>query len=85
MGKAAGWASTLLRFVGPKMRHMGAGIARSRAPEALAYVEQHFGRKLHEQNVLMGGRIVDLAREKKMPHEALTKLVERLRAVPANP
>jgi hypothetical protein len=80
VGKAEAWASTLLRFVGPLTLKVGIGLARSRAPEAVAYVEQHFGRKLHAQNVLMARRIVDLAVERGTPHEALGKLLERLEA-----
>lgn len=53
VGKAEAWASTLLRFVGPLTLKVGVGLARSRAPEAVAYVEDHFGRKLHAQNVAM--------------------------------
>ena len=78
MGKAEAWASPLLRFVGPMTLKVGIGLARSRAPEAVAYVEQHFGRKLHAQNVVMARRIVDLAVERGTPHEALRKLLERL-------
>jgi hypothetical protein len=80
VGKAEAWASTLLRFVGPLTLRVGIGLARSRAPEAVAYVEQHFGRKLHAQNVVMARRIVDLAVERGTPHEALQKLLERLEA-----
>ena len=78
VGKAEAWASTLLRFVGPMTLKMGVGLARSRAPEAVAYVEQHFGRKLHAQNVVMARRIIDLAVERGTPHEALNELLERL-------
>jgi hypothetical protein len=80
VGKAEAWASTLLRFVGPLTLKVGIGLARSRAPEAVAYVEQHFGRKLHAQNVVMARRIVDLAEDRGTPHEALRKLLERLEA-----
>jgi hypothetical protein len=80
VGKAEAWASTLLRFVGPLTLKVGLGLARSRAPEAVAYVEQHFGRKLHAQNVAMARRIVDLAVERGTPHEALGKLLGRLEA-----
>lgn len=79
VGKAEAWASTLLRFVGPLTLKVGVGLARSRAPEAVAYAEQHFGRKLHAQNLLMAERIVELARGKGTPHEALAKLLEMLR------
>lgn len=79
VGKAEAWASTLLRFVGPMTLKVGIGLARARAPEAVQYVEQHFGRKLHAQNVAMAEKIVDLAVQKGTRHEALAKLLESLR------
>jgi len=78
VGKAEAWASMLLRFVGPRTLKVGVGVARSRAPEAVHYVEEHFGRKLRAQNVLMAGRMVDLAREKGVRHDALEALRKRL-------
>ncbi|HEY8038544.1 MAG TPA: 2-dehydropantoate 2-reductase N-terminal domain-containing protein [Polyangiaceae bacterium] len=80
VGKAEAWASMLLRFVGPFTLKVGVGLARSRAPEAVAYVEQHFGRKLHAQNVAMAERIVELAGERGTKREALGKLLARLKA-----
>ncbi len=80
VGKAEAWAALLLRFVGPFTFKVGIGIARSRAQEAVRYVEQHFGRKLHAQNVAMAARIVDLAKEKGTRHDALDGLLARLRA-----
>jgi 2-dehydropantoate 2-reductase len=82
VGKPEAWASLLLRFVGPFTLKVGVGLARSRAPEAFAYVEHHFGRKLHAQNVLMADRMVELARERHTPHRALDSLLARLRMVP---
>jgi 2-dehydropantoate 2-reductase len=79
VGKAEAWASTLLRFVGPLTLKVGIGLAKSRAAEAVAYVEQHFGRKLHAQNVAMAEKMVELAIAKGTPREALGKLLESLR------
>jgi len=78
VGKAEPWAATLLRFVGPLTLKVGVGLARSRAPEALAYVEQHFGRKLHAQNVAMARSMVNLATQKGTRDEALRALFDRL-------
>jgi ketopantoate reductase len=78
VGKAEIWASTLLRFVGPRLLPLGVKLARSRAPEAVAYVEQHFGRKLHAQNVAMAAEMVDLASQKGTSNEALRELLARL-------
>ena len=80
VGKVATWASVVLRFVGPTTLKLGVALARSRAPEAVAYVEAHFGRKLHEQNVAMADAIVDLARERGVPHDAMIELTARLRS-----
>jgi hypothetical protein len=80
IGRAEAWASTLLRFVGPRMIRIGVGLARSRAPEALAYAEDHFGRKLHAQNVAMAAQMVELAREREVSAAKLEALLQRLRA-----
>ena len=81
VGKAEAWASMLLRFVGPRTLKMGVGLARSRAPEAVLYAEQHFGRKLHAQNVAMAGRMVDLARDQGVAAPSLAELYARLKGV----
>lgn len=84
LGRAVGtpeaWVSTLLHFVGPRLLKLGVSMARSRSPEALHYVDEHFGRKLHAQNVAMAEAMVDLARETGTPHAHLTELLGRLRA-----
>jgi ketopantoate reductase len=80
VGKAEVWASTLLRFVGPRLLPLGVKLARSRAPEAVAYVEQHFGRKLHAQHVAMAAEMVGLASQKGTSHAALRELLARLQA-----
>jgi hypothetical protein len=81
VGKAEAWASTLLRFVGPRTLKMGVCLARSRAPEAVHYAEEHFGRKLHAQNVAMAGRMIELARDKGVATPALAELYARLKGV----
>lgn len=80
VGKAEAWAGSLLRFVGPRTARLGIGMARSRAPEALAYVEHHFGRKLHAQNVAMAEAMLELAQELRVTWDALASLLVRLRA-----
>jgi hypothetical protein len=81
VGKAEAWAALLLRFVGPFTLKVAVGVARSRAEEAVRYVEQHFGRKLHAQNVAMAAQIVEMATEKGTPHAALGQLLAKLRMV----
>jgi ketopantoate reductase len=81
IGKAAVWVGAFASYAGPTMLKIGAALARRRYPEAFAYVEDHFGRKLHAQNVVMGRSIVDLARAKGTPHQALDTLLERLERI----
>jgi ketopantoate reductase len=80
IGRAEPWASTLLRFVGPRILRLGLGIARARAPEAIAYAEQHFGRKLHAQNIAMAEKMIELARQTNMPQTKMLALLERMRS-----
>jgi hypothetical protein len=80
VGKAEAWAAMLLRFMGPFTLKVSVGMARSRAEEAVRYVERHFGRKLHAQNVAMATRIVELAAERGTRHDALERLLARLHA-----
>lgn len=50
-----------------------------RSPEALHYVDVHFGRKLRAQHLEMADAMVDLAIDKRIPHEAIADLASRLR------
>ena len=82
VGKTPAWIDLLARFAGPTTLKIGIGLLRSRSPEVLAYVEEHFGRKLHAQNVVMARSIVALARERMMPATALRELLRRLEQAP---
>jgi 2-dehydropantoate 2-reductase len=78
LGKPPAWAAMLMRFVGPLVLKGGVAIARARAPEALQYTEEHFGHKLHAQNVAMAQAILALAREKGAKRHAMERLFGRL-------
>jgi 2-dehydropantoate 2-reductase len=78
IGKAAPWAALLLKFVTKTTLKLGVGLAKQKSPEAIFYVEEHFGRKLHAQNIAMARAIVELAKSKGTPHAALEELAERL-------
>jgi 2-dehydropantoate 2-reductase len=82
VGRAEAWATLLLRFVGPLTMKVAVGVARARAEEAVRYVEGHFGRKLHSQNVAMATRIVEMADDRGTPHAALQRLLAKLLEVP---
>jgi 2-dehydropantoate 2-reductase len=78
LGKPAPWASMLQRFMGERMLRMVVALARRQSPEALVYVEEHFGRKLRAQNLAMGEELLGLADEFGTPRRALGELVARL-------
>lgn len=78
IGSAASWAPMLVKFVGPNVLKMGVAIAEKSAPEALHYVDLHFGKKLRVQAKVMGLKLADLANAKKLPHEAIDLLNARL-------
>jgi hypothetical protein len=78
LGKPEAWSSMLPRFVRPFMLKAAVGVARSRFPDSVNYVEHHFRRKLLAQNILLGERMVELAKAKGTPHGALQRLHARL-------
>jgi 2-dehydropantoate 2-reductase len=80
VGHTPTWIDLLARFAGPISLRLGVGLARSRAPEVLSYVEEHFGMKLHAQNLAMARVIVAMAREKGTRADALQRLLGRLEA-----
>ena len=80
LGKVASWAHLLTRFVGPYTLKPAVALAHRLAPEALRFAEEHFGHKLHDQHLAMGGTILELGREVGLPMPALERLMEVLRA-----
>jgi hypothetical protein len=78
VGTGASWLGFLTPFIGPRMLRVGVSLGRARSPEAFAYVESHFGRKLHAQNLRMGKAVIELAKAKGTPHAALEGLLGRL-------
>lgn len=63
IGPVAPWAGLLLKFVNPLALKLGIRLAQKASAEAVHFVELHFGKKVHAQNVKMGHEIVELARE----------------------
>lgn len=79
LGKVASWAGLLTRFVGPYTLKPGVTLAKSLAPEAVKFVDAHFGPKLHAQHLAMGESILALGRGHGTPMPALSRLMEILR------
>jgi 2-dehydropantoate 2-reductase len=80
IGKAASFTPLLVKFVGPLTLRAGIALGRARSPEAVHYVENHFGHQLRAQHISMAKDIVALAKEKGTPHEAIDGLLARLLA-----
>lgn len=80
LGKPASWAHLLTRFVGPYTLKPGVTLARTVAPEAVRFVEAHFGPKLHAQHLAMGDTILALGREHGVAMPDLAREMEMLRA-----
>jgi ketopantoate reductase len=83
LGKTAAWAGMLTKFLGPFTFKAGAALARRLAPEAVHFIDVHFGPKLREQHLLMGRHIVHLADRQGDSVPALRALCARLEETPA--
>ncbi|MFT3767319.1 MAG: 2-dehydropantoate 2-reductase N-terminal domain-containing protein [Minicystis sp.] len=79
LGKSASWANLLMRFVGPYTLKPGVKLARTVAPEAVKFVEAHFGPKLHGQHLAMGDTILALGGEHGVAMPALAHEMDLLR------
>lgn len=79
VGPLAAWAGLLLKFANPLALKVGIRLAEKAAPEAVRFVEVHFGQKVHEQHLKLGGFILDLARKYGTKTAAIERLLERTR------
>lgn len=75
IGPVARWGSQLLEFATPLSLRIGVKLAERASPEAIRFVESHFGRKVHGQNLEMAREIVELGRKNGTPCDSLTKLL----------
>ena len=78
LGKTAAWAGLLTKFLGPFTFKAGAALARCLAPEAVHFIDVHFGPKLRDQHLLMGRHILKLAELHGVEAPALRAICERL-------
>ena len=62
----------------PLAMRVAVAAVRRLSPEALFYVDEHFGRKLRGQHRMMAHAMVDLAAAKNVGHAALRELATRL-------
>jgi len=77
VGPLAPWAGLLLKFATPLALKVGIRLAEKAAPEAVRFVEIHFGQKVHEQHLKLGAYILELARQHGTKTAAIERLLER--------
>lgn len=75
VGRVASWAVLLGRFIGPFTLKPGVMLARRIAPEAVRFVEAHFGPKLAQQHAVVGAAILALGRERGVAMPELARLL----------
>jgi 2-dehydropantoate 2-reductase len=78
IGRPPAWVDVLLRFATPALLRGGVAVAERTSPEAVRYVEAHFGQKLRAQAVAMGRSLRALAMAEGLPHAAIGALVDRV-------
>ena len=81
IGHPAKWANLLLPFVNGFTLKTAVGLVKSRSPEVVFYVEEHFGRKLHTQNLAMARWMTNAADEHAADDDRLRELRQRLEEV----
>lgn len=81
LGHLPSWSGILTKFIGPFTLKPGVALARRLAPEAVHFIELHFGPKLHAQHVAMGEAILALGRAR---GQATPELGLLMRAVQAH-
>ncbi len=76
-GELAGFASLILSFAGPFTVRTGIKLARSRAPEAIVFLNRHFGDERDVQHLSMMREVNALAEARKKRLDALARLAAR--------
>jgi ketopantoate reductase len=78
LGRPEPWAAFAPLAASTTTIRAGFALLRRLSPEGLFYAEEHFGRKLRIQHRLMAQAMLDLARAKGTPHEAIAELAALL-------
>ncbi|WP_438015233.1 2-dehydropantoate 2-reductase N-terminal domain-containing protein [Sorangium sp. So ce315] len=82
LGDVAPWTRLLTRVIGPRTLRPGVALVRVLAPEALRFLDAHFGPKLRAQHLAMGASIVALGREHGVSLPALERLMAAIERRP---
>ncbi|WP_437996651.1 2-dehydropantoate 2-reductase N-terminal domain-containing protein [Sorangium sp. So ce185] len=75
VGTVAPWTKLLTKAIGPFTLKPGVALARLVAPEALRFLDAHFGPKLHAQHLAMGAAVLAMGREHGVSLPALERLM----------
>ncbi|AGP39809.1 ketopantoate reductase family protein [Sorangium cellulosum] len=75
VGTVAPWTKLLTRAIRPFTLKPGFALARLVAPEALRFLDAHFGPKLHAQHLAMGAAVLAMGREHGVSLPALERLM----------
>ncbi len=75
VGRVAPWTKLLTRALGPLTLKPGVALARLVVPEALRFLDAHFGPKLHAQHLAMGAAVLAMGREHGVSLPALERLM----------
>lgn len=76
VGDVPAWAHFLTRFVGPRTIRMGVALGQRASPESVRFVEQHFGSKTHEQNVVLAREVISIGGQFGVDMEAMRRLTD---------
>ncbi len=79
------WARMAPAIAAPWALRTWLGALGRISPEALFYAEEHFGRKLLAQHVVMIDEMIALARQKGLPHASFAEIGARLRQLEPRP
>lgn len=82
LGDVAPWTRLLTRVIGPRTLRPGVALVRLLAPEALRFLDAHFGPKLRAQHLAMGAAIVALGHEHSVSLPALEGLMTAIERRP---
>jgi 2-dehydropantoate 2-reductase len=83
IGEPEPWARLSPLVSAPWAARAWLGMLGRVSPEGLFYAEEHFGRKLRAQHRVMIAEMIELARERRLPHGALDELAVRLERTPS--
>lgn len=78
LGPSPSWLGLLTKFIGPRMLKVGVGIAERGAPEALHYVDLHFGKGRVGSTRALADEALAVCQSRNIERSALARLRARM-------